>query len=121
MHPGAAEGCDLLTLILSLTQPTGTPTATHRSTVRTPPQESVMSDDLKPPDLATWQRLFDDTAYWQQSPDAHYTELQRVADDLLGQGAIDLEQWQTLKARAEQSHKDSPAINIAQEVDDPQA
>lgn len=80
-----------------------------------------MSDDLNPPDLATWQRLFDDTAYWQQSPDAHYTELRRVADDLLGQGAIDLEQWQTLNARAEQSHKDSPAINVARQIDDPQA
>lgn len=80
-----------------------------------------MSDDLKPPDLGTWQRLFDDKAYWQQSPDAHYAELLRVADDLLGQGAIDLEQWQTLKAKADQSHKDSPAVNVAQEVDDPEA
>jgi hypothetical protein len=44
-----------------------------------------------------------------------------MADDLLGQGAIDLEQWQDLNARAEQSHKDSPAVNVAQEVDDPQA
>lgn len=43
-----------------------------------------MSDDLKPPTLATWQRLFDDKAYWQQSPDAHYSELLRIADDLLG-------------------------------------
>ena len=80
-----------------------------------------MSDDLKPPDLAAWQRLFDDTAYWQQSPDAHYVELLRMADDLLGQGAIDLKQWQDLNARAEQSHKDSPAVNVAHEVDDPQA
>ena len=80
-----------------------------------------MSDDLKPPDLAAWQRLFDDTAYWQQSPDAHYAELLRMADDLLGQGAIDLKQWQDLNARAEQSHKDSPAVNVAHEVDDPQA
>lgn len=80
-----------------------------------------MSDDLKVPDLATWQRLFDDAAYWQQSPDAHYTELLRVADDLLGQGAIDLEQWQTLKAKAKRSHKDSPAVNVAREVDDPEA
>jgi hypothetical protein len=80
-----------------------------------------MSDDLKPPDLAAWQRLFDDKAYWQQSPDAHYVELLRMADDLLGQGAIDLEQWQDLNARAEQSHKDSPAVNVAREVDDPQA
>ncbi|MHC8394202.1 hypothetical protein ACYZT8_11160 [Pseudomonas sp. LB3P93] len=80
-----------------------------------------MSDDLKLPDLAAWQRLFEDKAYWQQSPDAHYSELLRVADDLLGQGAIDLEQWQALKAKAEQSHKDSPAVNVAQEVDDPEA
>ncbi|MDI2595083.1 hypothetical protein NYP20_10560 [Pseudomonas sp. N3-W] len=80
-----------------------------------------MSDDLKPPDLATWQRLYDDRAYWQQSPDAHYLELQRVADDLLGQGAIDLDQWQDLKDKAEQIHRESPAINVAQEVDDPKA
>lgn len=80
-----------------------------------------MSDDLKLPDLDAWQRLFDDNAYWQQSPDAHYTELLRVADDLLGQGAIDLDQWQNLKAKAEQSHKDSPAVNVALEVDDPEA
>ncbi|AWM93027.1 MULTISPECIES: hypothetical protein [unclassified Pseudomonas] len=80
-----------------------------------------MSEDLKPPDLDAWQRLFEDKAYWQQSPDAHYSELLRVADDLLGQGAIDLEQWQALKAKAEQSHKDSPAVNVAQEVDDPEA
>ncbi|MDB5997101.1 MAG: hypothetical protein JWP42_4237 [Pseudomonas sp.] len=80
-----------------------------------------MSDDLKLPDLDAWQRLFDDKAYWQQSPDAHYTDLLRVADDLLGQGAIDLEQWQNLKAKAEQSHKDSPAVNVALEVDDPEA
>ncbi|VVM40269.1 hypothetical protein PS645_00238 [Pseudomonas fluorescens] len=79
-----------------------------------------MSDDLKPPDLASWQRLFDDTAYWQQSPDSHFAELLRVADDLLGQGAIDLVQWQTLKAKAEQSHKNSPAENVAHEVDDPE-
>ena len=80
-----------------------------------------MSDDLKPPDLAAWQRLFDDRAYWQQSPDAHYVELLRMADDLLGQGAIDLDQWQVLKGKAEQSHKDSPAVNVANEVDDPEA
>ena len=80
-----------------------------------------MSDDLKPPDLASWQRLFDDQAYWQQSPDAHYAELLRVADDLLGQGAINLEEWQALKAKAQQSHRDSPAVNVAREVDDPQA
>ncbi len=80
-----------------------------------------MSDDLKPPDLADWQRLFDDKAYWQQSPDAHYSELLRLADDLLGQGAIDLEQWQHLKAKAEQSHQDSPEANVAEEVADPDA
>ncbi|MGF0238792.1 hypothetical protein ACQR3P_09120 [Rhodococcus sp. IEGM1300] len=80
-----------------------------------------MSDDLKLPDLASWQRLFDDKAYWQQSPDAHYSELLRVADDLLGQGAIDLQQWQGLKDQAEQSHRDSPAVNVAQELDDPRA
>ncbi|MBD9438249.1 hypothetical protein [Pseudomonas sp. PDM04] len=80
-----------------------------------------MSDDLKAPDLAAWQRLFDDQAYWQQSPDAHYAELVRVADDLLGQGAINLEQWQTLKDKARQSHKDSPAVNVSHEVDDPES
>jgi hypothetical protein len=80
-----------------------------------------MSEDLKPPDLNSLQRLFEDKAYWQQSPDAHYSELLRVADDLLGQGAIDLGQWQALKAKAEQSHKDSPDVNVAQEVDDPDA
>ena len=80
-----------------------------------------MSDDLKPPDLASWQRLFEDKAYWQQSPDAHYAELVRVADDLLGQGAIDLEQWQSLKDKARQSHKDSPAVNVSHEVDDPES
>jgi hypothetical protein len=80
-----------------------------------------MSDDLQPPTLATWQRLYDDKAYWQQSPDAHFSELQRLADDLLGQGAIDLELWQTLKDKALQSHKDSPAVNVAEEVDDPEA
>jgi hypothetical protein len=80
-----------------------------------------MSDDLTPPDLAAWQRLFDDTAYWQQSPDAHYSELLRIADELFGQGAIDLDQWQALKAKADQSHKDSPGVNVAHEVDDPDA
>lgn len=80
-----------------------------------------MSDDLTLPDLAAWQRLFEDQAYWQQSPDAHYAELLRVADDLLGQGAIDLDQWQALKAKADQSHKDSPAVNVAREVNDPDA
>jgi hypothetical protein len=60
-----------------------------------------MREDLTPPDLDTWQRLFEDEAYWQQSPDSYYMDLQRLADDLLGQGAIDLEQWQALKARAE--------------------
>ncbi|MVV49196.1 hypothetical protein EJA72_13255 [Pseudomonas sp. PB120] len=80
-----------------------------------------MSDDLKPPDLDSWQRLFEDKAYWQQSPDAHYAELLRVANDLLGQGAIDLDQWKALMTKAEQSHKDSPAVNVAQAVDDPEA
>jgi len=80
-----------------------------------------MSDDLKPPDLAAWQRLYDDKAYWQQSPDAHYSELLRLADDLLGQGAIDLELWETLREKARQSHKDSPGVNVAVEVDDPEA
>jgi hypothetical protein len=83
--------------------------------------EPAMREDLTPPDLDAWQRLFEDEAYWQQSPDSYYMDLQRLADDLLGQGAIDLEQWQELKARAEQSHKDSPAINIARELDDPEA
>ena len=49
-----------------------------------------MSDDLQPPDMTTWQRLFDDQAYWQNSPDAHYLDLQRIADDLLGQGVHDV-------------------------------
>lgn len=80
-----------------------------------------MSDDLNPPDLEAWQRLFDDKAYWQQSPDAHYAELLRIADDLLGQGAIDLDRWQALKSQADQSHQDSPAANVACEVDDPNA
>ena len=80
-----------------------------------------MREDLTPPDLDAWQRLFEDEAYWQQSPDSYYMDLQRLADDLLGQGAIDLEQWQVLKARAEQSHKDSPAINVTRELDDPDA
>jgi hypothetical protein len=83
--------------------------------------EPAMREDLTPPDLDAWQRLFEDEAYWQQSPDSYYMDLQRLADDLLGQGAIDLEQWQELKARAEQSHKDSPAINVARELDDPEA
>ncbi|MBZ9781709.1 hypothetical protein K9857_09105 [Pseudomonas sp. REP124] len=80
-----------------------------------------MREDLTAPDLKMWQRVFDDQAFWQQSPDAHYIELLRLADDLLGQGAIDLEQWQDLNAKAAQSHKDSPAINVAREVDDPDA
>jgi len=80
-----------------------------------------MREDLTPPDLDAWQRLFEDEAYWQQSPDSYYMDLQRLADDLLGQGAIDLQQWQELKARAEQSHRDSPAINVARELDDPQS
>jgi len=25
----------------------------------------AMSDDLQPPDMTTWQRLFDDQTYWQ--------------------------------------------------------
>lgn len=80
-----------------------------------------MREDLTPPDLDAWQRLFEDEAYWQQSPDSYYMDLQRLADDLLGQGAIDLQQWQELKARAEQSHRNSPAINVARELDDPQS
>ena len=80
-----------------------------------------MSEDLTPPDLEAWQRLFEDEAYWQQSPDSYFMDLQRLADDLLGQGAIDLEQWTELKSRAEQSHKDSPAINVTRELDDPEA
>lgn len=80
-----------------------------------------MSDDLEPSDLATWQRLFDDKAYWQQSPDAHYKQLKQLADDLLGEGSIDLLQWQTLRDMAEQSHKDSPAVNVAAELDDPKS
>lgn len=78
-----------------------------------------MREDLAPPSLNTWQRVFNDEAYWQQSPDAYYIELLRLADDLLGLGAIDLDQWQDLNARAEQSHKESPAINVARAVDDP--
>ncbi|SEE80601.1 hypothetical protein [Pseudomonas kilonensis] len=80
-----------------------------------------MSDDLKLASLADWQRLFDDQAYWQQSPDAHFTELMRVANDLFGQGAIDLAQWQALKTRAEQLHQRSPDANVAEEVADPDA
>jgi hypothetical protein len=86
-----------------------------------PQLEPAMREDLTPPDLDAWQRLFEDEAYWQQSPDSYYMDLQRLADDLLGQGAIDLQQWQELKARAEQSHRDSPAINVARELDDPQS
>jgi hypothetical protein len=80
-----------------------------------------MREDLTAPDLDAWQRLFEDEAYWQQSPDSYFMDLQRLADDLLGQGAIDLEQWQALKARAEQSHKDSPGVNVTRELDDPEA
>ncbi|OAB50299.1 hypothetical protein [Pseudomonas thivervalensis] len=80
-----------------------------------------MSDDLKLPSLADWQRLFDDKAYWQQSPDAHFTELMRVANDLFGQGAIDLARWQDLKTQAEQLHQRSPDANVAEEVADPDA
>jgi hypothetical protein len=86
-----------------------------------PQLEPAMREDLTPPDLDAWQRLFEDEAYWQQSPDSYYMDLQRLADDLLGQGAIDLQQWQELKARAEQSHRNSPAINVARELDDPQS
>jgi hypothetical protein len=84
-------------------------------------QESVMGDDLKLPSLADWQRLFDDKAYWQQSPDAHFTELMRVANDLFGRGAIDLARWQDLKTQAEQLHLRSPDANVAEEVADPDA
>lgn len=80
-----------------------------------------MREDLTPPDLDAWQRLFEDEAYWQQSPEAHFQQLLNLADDLLGQGDIGLEQWQELRVRAEQSHEDSPAINVAREVDDPEA
>lgn len=80
-----------------------------------------MSEELKSPDLTTWQQMFDDQTYWQQSPDAHYLDLQRIADDLLGQGAIDLEQWQILRAKADDLHKDSPAMNVVRELDDPEA
>ncbi len=80
-----------------------------------------MREDLTPLDLDAWQRLYEDEAYWQQSPHAHFQQLLDLADDLLGQGAIDLEQWQELRTRAEQSHKDSPAINVTREVDDPEA
>ncbi|WP_085648819.1 MULTISPECIES: hypothetical protein [Pseudomonas] len=80
-----------------------------------------MSEELKSPDLTTWQQMFDDQTYWQQSPDAHYFDLQRIADDLLGQGAIDLEQWQILRAKADDLHKDSPAMNVVRELDDPEA
>lgn len=80
-----------------------------------------MREDLTPPDLNTWRRVFNDRAYWQQSPGAYYIELLRLADDLLGMGAIDLDQWQDLNARAAQSLRDSPAINVTREVDDPHA
>lgn len=80
-----------------------------------------MSDDIQPPSLATWQRLFDDKAYWQQSPDAHVTDLMRMADDLFGLGEIDLEQWQALQTKAEQLRQLSPQANVAEEVADPDA
>ncbi|HWH88476.1 MAG TPA: hypothetical protein VNV36_17110 [Pseudomonas sp.] len=80
-----------------------------------------MSDDQRPPNLDKWQRLFDDQAYWQDSPDAHYLDLKRIADDLFGQGAIDLEQWQLLRAKADDLHKHSPEVNVARELDDPEA
>jgi hypothetical protein len=84
-------------------------------------RESVMSDDIKPPSLADWQRLFDDKAYWQESPDAHFTELMRLADDLFGLGEIDLDRWQELKTQAEELHQRSPDANVAEEVADPDA
>ncbi|WP_434609977.1 hypothetical protein [Pseudomonas sp. R1-7] len=80
-----------------------------------------MSDDIKPPSLADWQRLFDDKAYWQESPDAHFTELMRLADDLFGLGEIDLDRWQELKTKAEELHQRSPDANVAEEVADPDA
>ncbi|MET3455697.1 MULTISPECIES: hypothetical protein [Pseudomonas] len=80
-----------------------------------------MSDDLKLASLADWQQLFDDKAYWQQSPDAHFTELMQVANDLFGRGAIDLARWQDLKNQAEQLHQRSPDANVAEEVADPDA
>lgn len=80
-----------------------------------------MSDDLKLPSLTDWQQLFDDKAYWQQSPDAHFTELMRVANDLFGRGTIDLARWQDLKTQAEQLHRRSPDANVAEEVADPDA
>jgi hypothetical protein len=84
-------------------------------------REPFMSDDLKPPSLADWQRLFDDKAYFQQSPDAHFTELMRLANDLFGRGEIDLDRWQELKTRAEELHQRSPDANVAAEVADPDA
>lgn len=45
----------------------------------------------------------------------------RVANDLFGQGAIDLAQWQILKTKAEQLHQRSPDANVAEEVADPDA
>ncbi|MBV4494859.1 hypothetical protein HU715_005770 [Pseudomonas sp. SWRI12] len=80
-----------------------------------------MGDDLKLASLADWQRLFDDKAYRQQSPDAHFTELMQVANDLFGRGAIDLARWQDLKTQAEQLHQRSPDANVAEEVADPDA
>ncbi|MFW9268110.1 hypothetical protein J3P80_09265 [Pseudomonas sp. D2-30] len=80
-----------------------------------------MSDDIKQPSLANWQRLFDDKAYWQESPDAHFTELMRLADDLFGLGEIDLDRWQDLKTKAEELHQRSPDANVAEEMADPDA
>lgn len=54
-------------------------------------------------------------------PDAHFTELMRLANDLFGLGAIDLAQWQALKTKAEQLHRRSPDANVAEEVADPDA
>ena len=80
-----------------------------------------MSDDLKPPTLTPGNACSKTRPTGSNPPTLITCELLRMADDLFGQGAIDLEQWQALKAKAEQSHKDSPAMNVAQEVDDPEA
>ncbi|MCF4994822.1 hypothetical protein GIW70_19110 [Pseudomonas syringae] len=80
-----------------------------------------MSEEINPPGMGDWQRAFDDKTLWQQSPDAHYLELKRIANDMLGQGAIDLEQWQILEEKIEQAHQDSPGVNVAREVADPEA
>jgi hypothetical protein len=107
-------------------QPAAAPTGWVELRLIAQPLQTItwrISHERRPatPDLSTWQRLFDDQTYWQQSPDAHYFDLQRIADDLLGQGAIDLEQWQILRAKADDLHKNSPAANVANELDDPDA